>query len=175
MDDLPVVVAVDANVLVCSCENDGERKEKVLNLLAQIDKRKGRLIIPTPAIAEFLVNAEQAGLGVLDALQKKSSVYVANFDLSAAHECALMDAAALGRKDKRDGMDQAWQKVKFDRQIVAIAKANGAKLIVSDDAGVRANAVRVGIRAMSIDELPIPDHARQVKLPIKEPKQPTKK
>ncbi|WP_140726570.1 PIN domain-containing protein [Pseudomonas sp. Hp2] len=175
MDDLPAIVAIDANVLVCACQKKGDRREKVWHLLESIDKKKGKVTIPTPAIAEFLVHADQAALAVLDALQKKASISIANFDLGAAHENAQLDAAAIGRKDKRDGSEQPWQKVKIDRQIVAIAKANGAKLIVSDDAGVRANATRVGIRAMQIDDLPIPDHARQRKLPIKEPKQPRKK
>lgn len=175
MDELPTIIAIDANVLVCACQKKGDRREKVWHLLDTLDKKKGRVIIPTPALAEFLVRADQAALGVLDALQKKSSIAIASFDLAAAHENALLDAAAIGRKDKRDGSEEHWQKVKIDRQIVAIAKSTGAKLIVSDDAGVRANATRVGIRAMQIDDMPIPDHARQRKLPIKEPKQLRKK
>ncbi len=175
MDELPTIVAIDANVLVCACQKKGDRREKVWHLLDSLDKKKGKIAIPTPAIAEFLVRADQAALGILDALQKKASITIASFDLAAAHENALLDAAAIGRQDKKDGSDEHWQKVKIDRQIVAIAKANGAKLIVSDDAGVRANATRAGIRSLKIDELPIPDHARQRKLPIKEPKQSRKK
>lgn len=166
MDDVPAVVAVDTNVLACFCETSGDRKDKVTHLLSRIDKAKGRVIIPTPAIAEFLVHADQAGLSVLDALQNSASAYVANFDLAAAYENSLMDAAAIGRGDKRDGSLSPWQKIKIDRQVVAIAKTQGAKLIVSDDDGVCAAALRVGIRSTKIDDLPLPDSSRQAKLPI---------
>ena len=169
MDALPKIIAVDANFLICNSESSGDRKEKVGHLLARVDKANGKVIIPTPAIAEYLVHADKAGITLLDLLQKRSSVVIANFDLPAAYEAALIDAAALGRKDKRDGSDQAWQKIKVDRQIVAIAKSQGAKLIVSDDGGVRDAAARVGISAVSIDDLPLPEHARQTKLPISEP------
>lgn len=57
-------------------------------------------------------------------------------------------------------------------QIVAIAKTYGAKLIISDDGGVRSVAARVGITAMQVDDLDLPDHARQTKLKMVEPKQP---
>jgi hypothetical protein len=87
------------------------------------------------------------------------------------YENSQMDAAALGRNNKRDGGKAAWQKIKIDRQIVAIAKTQGAKFIVSDDDGVRASAARAGIKAQKIDELPLPDSARQTKLPMEEPKQ----
>jgi predicted nucleic acid-binding protein len=172
MEGIPGVIAVDANALICACEKDGDRREKVMHLVSMVDKAKGRVIIPTPAVAEFLVNADTAGIEVLETLQKRSAVYVASFDLAAAYENSLIDAAAIGRGNKRDGSSEPWQKIKIDRQMVAIAKTHGAKLIISDDEGVRATASRVGIRAIKIDELPLPDHARQAKLPIKEPKQP---
>ena len=125
MAEKPLIVAVDCNFLVCNGEGSGDRKAKAKGLLAQVDKSRGKVIIPTPAIAEYLVNAEQAGLAMLEALQKKSSVAVADFDLAPAYEASLIDAAALGRKNKRDGSSDAWQKIKVDRQIVAIAKSNG--------------------------------------------------
>lgn len=175
MDDLPTIVAIDSNVLVCACQKKGDRKERVWHLLDTLDKKKGKIVLPTPVIAEFLVRADQAALEILEILQKKSSIVIASFDLASAHDNALLDAAALGRQDKKDGSEEHWQKVKIDRQVVAVAKANGAKLIISDDAGVRANATRAGIRSLKIDELPFPDRARQQKLPIKEPKQARKK
>lgn len=169
MEDVPNVVVIDANVLVCICEQGGDRKEKLEHLFAKIDKAKGRVVIPTPAVAEFLVNADQAGLAILESLQRRASIYIAAFDLAAAFEASQIDAAAIGRNDKRDGSSAAWQKIKIDRQIVAIGKTHGAKLIISDDAGVQATAARLGIRGISIGDIPLPDHARQGKLPIEAP------
>lgn len=166
MQAQPLYVALDCNALVCLTGPDCDDKVKLEHLLQQLDRRKGKAIIPTPAIAEYLVYADAGGLNFIEAIQKRASVQVADFNLAAAFEAANMDAAAIGRGDKRDGSGDNWQKVKYDRQIVAIAKANGAKLIVSNDAGIRANAARVGLKAASLDELDLPDSARQHKLPI---------
>ncbi len=168
MDLLPRVIGVDANFLVSNRDSDGERKERIEYLLSRVDKSKGKIIIPTPAMAEYLVRADKAGVEILNALQKRASGVVGSFDVAAAYEAALFDAAALGRKDKRDGSEEPWQRIKIDRQIVAIAKVHAAKLIISDDGGVRDAAARVGIAALSVDELPLPDHSRQRKLPIAE-------
>ena len=162
----PFVVAIDANVLICVCEQKNSRQEKIAHLLHHLDKTKGRVIIPTPALAEFLTVAQHAALAVLDHLQKRASVIIAGFDLAAAYELSLLDAAAMGRGDKKDGQVENWQKIKLDRQIVAIAKTAGAKLIISGDSGVRSAAARVGIRTVSADELELPDHAKQAQLPM---------
>ncbi len=134
--------------------------------MERLDKVKGKLIIPTPALAEYLVHADQAGLDTVALLQKRASVTIANFDTAAAFETSQMDAAALGRGNKRDGAEEPWQRVKIDRQVVAVAKVHGARLIVSDDEGVRKAAARQGIAVMSIDELHFPDDKRQSPLPI---------
>jgi hypothetical protein len=78
-----------------------------------------------------------------------------------------LDRAALGGGDKKDSIDQPWQKIKIDRQIIAIAKANGAKLIISMDTGVQTNAKRVGISTIDIQGLELPESAKQKVLPLK--------
>ena len=83
----------------------------------------------------------------------------------AAFECALLDRAAIGSGDKKDGLDQPWQKIKIDRQIVAIGKVRGATLVISDDRGIRNNALRVGMRALTIAELPQSPASAQGTLP----------
>jgi hypothetical protein len=45
-----------------------------------------------------------------------------------------MTRAAVDAGDKRVGSDATWAKVKFDRQIVAIAQVRRATAIYSDDA-----------------------------------------
>ena len=107
-----------------------------------------------PVLAEFLVRTDAATAEWLSALERKSAVEIAPFDRMAAFECALLDRAAIGSGDKKDGLDQPWQKIKIDRQIVAIGKARGATPVISDDRGIRNNALRVGMRALTIAELP---------------------
>ena len=166
MNELPKIVGIDANVLVLWNGEETDRRLRVQHLFDRLDRAKGKLIIPTPALAEFLVHADQAGLDIVALLQKRSSVIIGSFDTAAAFEASQMDAAALGRRNKRDGSDEPWQRVKLDRQVVAVAKVHGARLIVSDDDGVRKVARRQGIEVMTVEELPFPDEKRQAPLPI---------
>jgi hypothetical protein len=48
--------------------------------------------------------------------------YVVPFDTLAAIELAVMTRNALAAGDKRAGSKESWAKVKFDRQIAAIAR-----------------------------------------------------
>jgi len=54
--------------------------------------------------------------------------------------------------------------VKFDRQIVAIAKCRNARLVLSNDDSLRRVALSVGLSVSKIEELPIPDSALQHQL-----------
>lgn len=173
-------VAVDANVLVALVDAalSTDDRARLDEFVSQMDKAKGQIVIPMPALAEFLAGADMAGLEYLDKLERKAYIEVAPFDRKAATECALLEAASHGRATqaaangksaaaaKKDGSNGSRQKVKVDRQIVAIAKACGARAIVSGDDGVRAAALRAGVQPMTIQELPLPDSARQHKLPL---------
>lgn len=163
------MVALDCNALVALCGAASDAKTRLEYLLARMDKAKSKILLPMPAVAEFLVRADQASLEIHNALAKKTAIVFGNFDLAAAHENALLEAASLGRGDKRDSSGEPYQKIKIDRQIVAIARSKGAKLIVSDDAGVRAAALRVGLAAISVDDLEFPDAARQLPIENLEP------
>lgn len=70
------------------------------------------------------------------------------------------EAAEAG--DKKSGSEQPWQKVKFDRQIIAIARVVGASKIYSDDENLAKFAKRIGIEVISIWDLPIPENAENL-------------
>jgi hypothetical protein len=129
-----------------------------------VEKARARLVIPTPALAEYLVYADQAALDSIETLERKSFIFIAPFDRAAAYECGQLNAAAIGRGDKRDGRKDAWQKIKVDRQIVAIGKANGTQAFISDDGDVQAIAKRIGIRTMNIRDLELPVSQGELKL-----------
>jgi hypothetical protein len=46
--------------------------------------------------------------------------------------------------------------MKFDRQIVAIALTNGARILYSDDDGVKRFGERSGLRVVRTSDLPLP-------------------
>lgn len=57
--------------------------------------------------------------------------------------------------------DQPYQRVKVDRQIVAIAITNNATKLISADEGLIAIALEAGLNAQRVSDLPLPDSARQ--------------
>ena len=61
----------------------------------------------------------------------------------------------MGSK-RRSATDSEWQKVKFDRQIVAIAKAHGATAIYSDDPHIAKHGEDCEVRVISLADLPVP-------------------
>ena len=166
-------ILVDANFLVACIDQkiSDEDKARIDNFFAEVEKSKSKIIIPMPAFAEYLVGAEIAGIETLNKLEKKAYVSVEPFCKRAAFECAQMDRAAINsdKKDKKDGSDLPWQKIKIDRQIIAIGKTHGASLVISSDGGVKANATRVGLDVLGISDLPIPEGAKQIPLGL-EPK-----
>jgi hypothetical protein len=59
--------------------------------------------------------------------------------------------------------------VKFDRQIVAIARTEGAQVIYSDDADLRRFARAAGIDVVGIADLPLPPESAQHGMPLDVP------
>ena len=83
------------------------------------------------------------------------------FDSRAAIETAELIAAVKSAKDKWD----TWAKVKFDIQIVAIAKAEGVSVIFSDDQDIENYAKRFNIRVIRICDLPLPAPKEAAEIP----------
>jgi hypothetical protein len=146
-------------------------KERVDGLLADLVKAKTKILIPTPALSEILVRAGTiAGAAYLTKIRKSAHFVIEPFDERAAVELSLMVKQAIDNGDKKAGSDESWTKVKFDRQIVAIAKVNGASAIYTDDRGLKNFAASYGLKAIGLGELPIPEKLAQIDW-VKEPMQ----
>jgi len=63
-------------------------------------------------------------------------------------------------------VEASWAKVKFDRQIVAIAKVTGASIIYSDDEDVAKLAQPVGIEVIALNALPEPPTPPQIEMDL---------
>jgi hypothetical protein len=84
------------------------------------------MILPTPVLSEFLILAGKEAPAYLDKLSGMKNILIKPFDQVAAIELAAIEVEDRGRGDKRGGSASPWAKLRFDRQIVAIAKVNGA-------------------------------------------------
>jgi predicted nucleic acid-binding protein len=132
--------------------------ERIEKLQEDLDLARERIIIPTPALSEFLVLAGKAGSQYLNEISNQPIFYIKPFDQMAAVELAAMELMARTKGAKRlpAPSDTPWQKVKFDRQIVAISKLHGAHTIYSDDRDIRNIAEDIGIKVVSCWELDLP-------------------
>lgn len=140
------------------------QRNKLDYLLTHLQKSKTRILIPTPALAEFYVGADP---DVLAGFKGHSSFVIVPFDEKAAIECSLsLREAVLSRHKKGVQPDASWQKIKFDHQIVAIAKVHRANMIYSEDTGLRNFANALGLAALCTDDLPESPESRQQKLDL---------
>lgn len=132
--------------------------QRIEKLLEDLDLAHERIIIPAPALSEFLVLVGKAGPQYLNEISNQPSFYIRPFDQMAAVELAAMELLARSKGPKRApaSPDCPWQKVKFDRQIVAISKLHGAHTIYSDDGDIKNIAGDIGIKVISCWELDLP-------------------
>jgi len=131
--------------------------ERVAKLIADLDAAKHVVLVPTPVLAEVLVKAGTAGPEFVRKLSGLARFRIVPFDERSAFELAMMTAEALAAGDKKAGHDQPWQKVKLDRQIIAIARVHNAGRIYTDDDKLAKFAQRIGLSAESSWNWPVPE------------------
>ena len=98
-------------------------------LVSELEAKGSRIVLPVPALAEFLVVAGNDGHAYITAIDKQTVFRIEPFDTVAAVEAAASTRAALASGDKKAGATGPWQCVKADRQIVAVAKTHGVTSI----------------------------------------------
>ena len=160
------MVLFDAGILIklLDARTPDSQREKLDYLLATLQKARTRILIPTPALAEFYVKADP---DVVANFKGKSAFIIAPFDEKAALECSISVADAIRSRNKKAAQpDAPWQKIKFDHQIVAIAKCHRAATIYSEDAGLRKFAAFLGLSALATDDLPENPAAMQKNLDL---------
>lgn len=146
-----------------------DARERMDYLVQRLEKDRTKIIIPTPALSEILVRAGTAGADYLTEIAGSAAFRIADFDTRAAVEVAVMTREALEQGDKRDGGDGTWAKIKYDRQIIAIAKTEGATVIYSDDKNIHTFGVNQGLSVIRLAELPLPPADPQATLELEPP------
>lgn len=141
-------------------------KERIEFLVQRLDREKTKIIVPTPALSEVMVRAgAAASQQIIEYLQKYAVFRIEPFDTRAAIEVATMTRDAIAKGTKR-GAAQTYAKIKYDRQIVAIARVCGADTIYSDDRDIRALAAETKIKVVGIASLPLPPEDAQLPMPL---------
>ena len=143
--------------------------ERINYLIENLAADKEKIVIATPVLSEVLVHAGEAMQPYLEILNGQSVFRIAPFDQKAAIEAALAMSDAIKRGGHRvdaANPDATKTKIKFDRQIVAIAKAEGARAIYSDDGDVHGYAKHAGINVYRTSDLALPPEDRQGSLEL---------
>ena len=108
---------------------------------------------------------------MVERIQKASVFRIGAFDTLAAIEVAVMAREAINAGDKKAGASGTWAKIKYDRQIVAIAKVHHAPIIYADDENLRKFSEAQNIKAICLADIALPDEIAQGELDLSpEPK-----
>lgn len=139
--------------------------DRVKSLIASLQKKGDRIIIPTPVLTEALYLAGPAGESYLPIFERGRVFKISPFDLKAAVTLSILSRKEINKhRNKRGPSEESWAKVKYDRQIVAIGMSLGAKELYSDDKELKNLAEANGIKPIGLADLPIPPEALQTKI-----------
>jgi len=141
----------------------GQCKERVELLIRNLVKSKTPVVIPTPVLSEILVASGADKTRILDKIHATHVFKVQPFDEIAAIEVAMMTGVG-GIKTKGQATLETKAKVKYDRQIIAIAKVNNIKTIYSDDKALGEKARANGITVRTTADLPLPELPPQTEM-----------
>lgn len=112
--------------------------------------------IPAPAWSEFLCGADGAAFEMSKNIQGHSSVKILPFDAVAASEAALLHRDILEKSGNKKGASSApWQKIKIDRQVLAIARMHNVSCIYTGDENMIAEAALLNIPTQKIEDIPL--------------------
>jgi predicted nucleic acid-binding protein len=158
-------VVFDASFLIAlldpTFKSVGDVDARMEFRVRSLDKARKKIIVPTPALSEVLIGAGDAAPQYLDIINRSARFKIVPFGTRAAVEAAAAHRDALRAGDKREGSASPWIKVKFDRQIVAIAKVEGAEVIYSNDDDIKRFSVRDGLEVVRLEDLPSPSEKPQ--------------
>ena len=132
------------------------RTARVEHLIAELERSGTKVAIPTPALSEVLIQMTTADAHkTVETFNRKAIFSIEAFDQRAAIELAMILKKELKGNKLKQG-PETWAKLKYDRQIVAIAKVCGVSAIYSDDRDIRTVAKRVNIPVLGVADLPLP-------------------
>lgn len=133
-----------------------DAKERVDFLIESLEASGDTIVIPTPALSEVMVHADNAGPQYLSILQGTRCFRIEPFDLRAAVELAAITRNAIAAGDLRAGTRATRAKLKFDRQIIAITRVQGQTTIYSDDDDIARLGAALNLEVVPVYALPSP-------------------
>lgn len=156
-----VILDTNALVLYFGRRLNSEDNLRMQGLFQILRAKKESIGIPAQVWAEFLDQAGERELNATQSIFKTTAFRLLPYDLKAVMETVEVVKAGRSARKSSKGEKRPRQSVKVDWQIIAIAKANGARFLITNDVDMLAEAERSGVSCAKICDLPIPDHLRQ--------------
>ncbi|WP_085646750.1 MULTISPECIES: type II toxin-antitoxin system VapC family toxin [unclassified Pseudomonas] len=156
-----VILDTNALVLFFGKRLNSDDSLRMQGLFHALRAKRESIGIPAQVWAEFLDQAGERELIETQTIFKTAAFRLLPYDLKAVMETVEVVKAGRSARKAIKGEKRPRQSVKVDWQIIAIAKANGARLLITNDVDMLAESQRSGISSMRICDLPIPDHLRQ--------------
>jgi len=138
-------------------------KERIELLIEKLVTSKTQIVIPTPVLSEILVASGPDKSRILNEIHATQAFKVQPFDEIAAIEVAMMTTPGE-IKTKQKITTETKAKVKYNRQIIAIAKVNNITTIYSDDKALGEKARTLGITVFTTADLPAPQLPPQTEI-----------
>ena len=127
-----------------------------------------KIILPTPALAEFMLLAADRWTEYLTIIRRRAIFEIAGFDDPEAVELVEHWLKFGDHKRLKAGTQETWAKLKYDRQIAAIAMTRRVERIYSTDDDLKKFAERLNIKFSNLPDLPLPPTSQPL-LPFEEP------
>jgi hypothetical protein len=131
-------------------------QERIDYLVQSISQGRGKIIIPSPALAEFMLLAWDKYSEYLTIIRRKAVFEVAGFDDPEAVELVEHWRKHGDGKKPKAGAAETWAKVKYDRQIIAIALTRRVECVYSTDKDLHRYANQIGMKSCGLADLPLP-------------------
>lgn len=134
-------------------------QERIDYLVQTASKRRDKIVLPAPALAEFFLLAGDSLDAYLTIIRKKSVFEIAGFnDIEAV---TLVEQVLKGENKKfKYRAPETYAKLKYDRQIIAIGVTHRVECIYSTDGDLHVWAKRLNIKSYNLEDLPLPPPAQ---------------
>ena len=143
-------------------------RERAEYLVETLGKSRQKIIIPTPACAELLTAIGPDAQQYLAIIARSRLFELASFDTRCAIELAILNRDLFAVRDPKN-LEEPYQKIKIDRQLIAIFKVAGVETIYTDDTGLAKRARLCGMTPLTVAELPLPAERRQMQIKFDAP------
>jgi hypothetical protein len=152
-----------------------EQAQARIDFLVQtITERRDKIIIPAPALTEFMLLAADRYRDYLTIIKRKAIFEIAGFDDPEAIELVEHWTKFGDGKKLKARTAETWAKLKYDRQIAAIAVTRRVETIYSTDSDLEKYAEQLKIKYCGLADLPAPP-SQQTSLLFEESKNETKR